>query len=98
MEVDYSQDSANIPTLNFRLNLTIASRVHILEPQWNPMMEFQAVGRVVRLGQTKLVTVYRYIMTTTVEEVIHTIFPIHSIASPFHYPLRCKVQHANVVL
>lgn len=34
------------------------------------MMEFQAVGRVVRLGQTKPVTVYRYIMATTVEEVI----------------------------
>lgn len=51
------------------LNLTIANRVHILEPQWNPMSEKQAIGRVVRLGQMKGVIVHRYVMRDTIEEV-----------------------------
>ncbi|KAJ5415722.1 helicase [Penicillium sp. CMV-2018d] len=37
------------------LNLASATRVHILEPQWNPMIEQQAIGRALRLGQTKKV-------------------------------------------
>ncbi|OCL02710.1 hypothetical protein AOQ84DRAFT_304166, partial [Glonium stellatum] len=51
------------------LNLTIASRIHILEPQWNPSVENQAIGRAVRLGQERQVTIIRYIMKNTVEEV-----------------------------
>lgn len=51
------------------LNLTIASRVHILEPQWNPFVEKQAIGRVMRLGQKKKVTIVRYIVENTVEQV-----------------------------
>lgn len=34
------------------LNLTVANCVYILEPQWNPMIETQAIARVDRLGQT----------------------------------------------
>lgn len=52
-----------------RLNLTAASRIHILEPQWNPSVESQAIGRAIRLGQERQVTVIRYIMKNTVEEV-----------------------------
>lgn len=53
-----------------RLNgLTVASRVHILEPQWNPSVEEQAVGRVLRLGQQQRVTVIKYAMKNTIEEV-----------------------------
>ena len=51
------------------LNLTVANRIHILEPQWNPTVESQAIGRAVRFGQEKTVTVERYIMKDTVEEV-----------------------------
>ncbi|KAF8441249.1 SNF2 family N-terminal domain-containing protein [Terfezia claveryi] len=54
------------------LNLTTASRVHLLEPQWNPMVEIQAIGRVARLGQSRRVTVYRYIMANTMEENVRT--------------------------
>ncbi|OJD32553.1 snf2 family domain-containing protein [Diplodia corticola] len=50
------------------LNLTAASRIHIFEPQWNPSIESQAIGRAVRLGQKNRVTVVRYIMKNTVEE------------------------------
>lgn len=52
-----------------RLNLAIASRVYLLEPQWNPSIESQAIGRALRLGRTTPVVVFRYIMAGTVEEV-----------------------------
>lgn len=50
-------------------NLSVASRIHILEPQWNPYAEDQAIGRAFRLGQDKEVHVIRYIMKDTIEEV-----------------------------
>ncbi|KAJ3536179.1 hypothetical protein NM208_g5824 [Fusarium decemcellulare] len=37
--------------------LTVANRVHILEPQWNPAVENQATGRVLRLDQQRRVTI-----------------------------------------
>lgn len=52
------------------LNLTAATRVHILEPQWNPAVEKQAVGRVVRIGQEKNATVIRYSVKNSVEQQI----------------------------
>lgn len=51
------------------LNLFTASRIHVVEPQWNPAVESQAIGRAVRLGQTREVTVIRYLMEETVEVV-----------------------------
>jgi len=51
------------------LNLAVASRIYLLEPQWNPSIENQAIGRALRIGQTSQVTVIRYIMKSTVEEV-----------------------------
>jgi len=53
----------------YRLNLTAANHVYILEPQWNPSVESQAVGRVSRLGQNKSVSVTRYLVRGTVEMV-----------------------------
>jgi hypothetical protein len=55
--------------LEQRLNLAIANRVHIIEPQWNPSVEEQAIARALRMGQTRTVTVIRYSMKKTVEEV-----------------------------
>ena len=51
------------------LNLTTATRVHLVEPQWNPAVESQAIGRALRLGQTRTVTIIRYVMERTIEEV-----------------------------
>ncbi|KAK4159590.1 SNF2 family N-terminal domain-containing protein [Cladorrhinum sp. PSN259] len=51
-------------------DLNVANRVHILEPQWNPSVESQAIGRVSRLGQTKKVTVIRYVMQKSIEELV----------------------------
>ncbi|KAH7231488.1 SNF2 family N-terminal domain-containing protein [Fusarium solani] len=50
------------------LTLTVATQVHIVEPQWNPSVEEQAIARALRMGQTKPVKVFRYMMENTVEE------------------------------
>lgn len=41
------------------LNLTAGTRVHMMDPWWNPTVEDQAVDRVYRLGQTSPVVVHR---------------------------------------
>ncbi len=43
--------------------------MHIVEPQWNPSVEEQAVARALRMGQTREVTIVRYVMEKTVERV-----------------------------
>ncbi|KAI1091078.1 SNF2 family N-terminal domain-containing protein [Rostrohypoxylon terebratum] len=50
------------------LNLAIASRIYLLEPQWNPSIESQAIGRALRLGQTAEVVIMRYIVADTIED------------------------------
>ena len=40
-----------------------------MEPQWNPMLEEQALDRVHRIGQTKPVITIRYIIKDSFEEV-----------------------------
>ena len=50
------------------LNLTAGSKVFVMEPQFNPAAEQQAVDRVHRLGQTREVTIYRLIMRGSFEE------------------------------
>ncbi|KAL8726717.1 MAG: hypothetical protein Q9181_005944 [Wetmoreana brouardii] len=55
------------------LDLTAASRAYIIEPQWNPMSESQALDRIHRLGQTKEVTTIRYITKGTWEERVVTL-------------------------
>ncbi|KAK0647034.1 SNF2 family N-terminal domain-containing protein [Cercophora newfieldiana] len=50
------------------LTLTVANRVHIVEPQWNPSVEDQAIGRALRIGQSRPVIVYRYLTRNSVEQ------------------------------
>jgi len=52
------------------LNLTGADTVIHFDPWWNPAVEDQATDRAHRIGQTKVVTVYRLIAEGTVEEKI----------------------------
>ncbi|KAI4633705.1 uncharacterized protein J4E87_000869 [Alternaria ethzedia] len=52
------------------LDLTAASTAHLLEPQWNPSLEDQALARVHRLGQLHTVTTIRYVMEDSFEEVL----------------------------
>uniref|UniRef100_A0A0B7KCA3 RING-type domain-containing protein n=1 Tax=Bionectria ochroleuca TaxID=29856 RepID=A0A0B7KCA3_BIOOC len=52
----------------FGLNLTCANRIFIVELQWNPSVEYQAIARAIRFGQKNEVQVMRYIIRHTVEE------------------------------
>ena len=52
------------------LNLTAGSRVYMMEPQYNPAAEAQAIDRVHRLGQTRDVICTRFIMENSIEEGI----------------------------
>lgn len=50
------------------LNLTAANSIYVMEPQYNPAAEAQAVDRVHRLGQTRPVRTVRFIMRDSFEE------------------------------
>ncbi|KAM0796210.1 SNF2 family N-terminal domain-containing protein [Usnea florida] len=52
------------------IDLTAACRIHLMEPQWNPMAEEQALDRVHRIGQTQPVIATRYIVNESVEEYV----------------------------
>ncbi|KIY01312.1 uncharacterized protein Z520_02864 [Fonsecaea multimorphosa CBS 102226] len=52
------------------LDLTAANHAYLLEPQWNPMREEQAMARVHRLGQKKTVRLVRLVVKDTFEENI----------------------------
>ncbi|KAL2044993.1 hypothetical protein N7G274_002768 [Stereocaulon virgatum] len=61
---------ATIGSAGVGIDLTAACRVHLMEPQWNPMAEEQALDRVHRIGQTQPVTATRYIVSESVEEYV----------------------------
>lgn len=50
------------------LNLVSGNSVYMMEPQYNPAAEAQAVDRVHRLGQKRPVRTVRYIMRGSIEE------------------------------
>ncbi|XP_058801038.1 TATA-binding protein-associated factor 172 isoform X2 [Phymastichus coffea] len=52
------------------LNLTGADTVIFVEHDWNPMKDLQAMDRAHRIGQKKVVNVYRLITRQTLEEKI----------------------------
>jgi SNF2 family DNA or RNA helicase len=52
------------------LNLTAADTVIHFDPWWNPAVEDQASDRAHRIGQDRVVTVYKLITRGTVEEKI----------------------------
>lgn len=52
------------------LNLTGADTVIFFEHDWNPMKDVQAMDRAHRIGQKRVVNVYRLITKGTIEEKI----------------------------
>ena len=53
------------------VNLMGADRVVIIDPDWNPSTDLQALERAYRIGQTKHVSVYRLICSGTIEEKMY---------------------------
>ncbi|KAF5250840.1 hypothetical protein FANTH_4031 [Fusarium anthophilum] len=52
------------------LNLTEATRVYLVEPNWNPSVEEQALSRAWRIGQKHPVTTVRLLMRDSIEAVV----------------------------
>ncbi|KAE9378727.1 hypothetical protein N431DRAFT_363389 [Stipitochalara longipes BDJ] len=61
---------ASIGSIGEGVDLTAANHVHILEPQWNPMTEAQAVDRVHRIGQQRDVVITRYLIQDSIEDYV----------------------------
>jgi hypothetical protein len=66
---DYIYVAVSLIGTLYRVNLTAANHVHLLEPHWNPMAEAQAVDRVHRIGQSREVLTTRYITRDSIETV-----------------------------
>jgi SNF2 family DNA or RNA helicase len=54
----------------YGLNLTAADFVFMLDPWWNPAAEAQAIDRAHRIGRTRPVVAYRFVMEGTIEEKV----------------------------
>ena len=54
-----------------RLNLIQANHVILVEPIMNLAAEYQAIGRVHRIGQIKPTFVHRFIVSGTIEERLY---------------------------
>lgn len=52
------------------LNLVGANHLFLLDMHWNPQQEAQAMDRIYRVGQTKEVTIHRFVVEGSVEERI----------------------------
>lgn len=70
-----SEDSSQVFLLSTRagglgLNLVKADTVILFDNDWNPQMDLQAIGRVHRIGQTKPVKIFRFVVRDTVEELL----------------------------
>ncbi len=66
------------------LNLTGADTVIFVEHDWNPQKDIQAMDRAHRIGQKKVVNVYRIVTRGTLEEKIlkYVVIPILTSTSP----------------
>lgn len=62
----YDHTCNNLETI--RLDLTVGNHAFLVEPQWNPMVEEQALSLVHRIGQTKVVNLVRFIVKNIWEE------------------------------
>ncbi|KAI4177723.1 MAG: hypothetical protein LQ343_000186 [Gyalolechia ehrenbergii] len=76
MTKKFNEESVDILLISTKaggtgLNLYGANRVIILDDNFNPTWEEQAIGRAYRIGQTKHVYVYRLTTGGTFEEALH---------------------------
>ena len=61
---------ASLRVASLGLNLTRGSNVFFSDPWWCPAVEDQAIDRVYRLGQTREVNVFRFVVEGSIEEKV----------------------------
>eukprot|EP01135_Chromosphaera_perkinsii_P005361 Nk52_evm42s343 gene=Nk52_evmTU42s343 len=61
---------ATIGTCNSGINLTSCNHLFLLEPNWNPMIEAQAMDRIHRIGQKKRCFIHKFVAKNSIEECI----------------------------
>ena len=88
------------------LNLTVASRIFLMDPWWNPAAEYQAIDRAHRLGQHKPIRAVRLVMRsyllllTTHHSPLtthHSRLPTHCLRLTTHYLLQVRFVVRNTV-
>ncbi|KAI3405653.2 IRC5 [Candida oxycetoniae] len=52
------------------INLVGADTVILFDNDWNPQMDLQAIDRVHRIGQTKPVKIFRFVVRDSIEEIL----------------------------
>ncbi|ODV76803.1 uncharacterized protein CANTADRAFT_57717 [Suhomyces tanzawaensis NRRL Y-17324] len=52
------------------INLTASDSVILFDNDWNPQMDLQAIDRVHRIGQTKPVKIFRFLVKNSIEEIL----------------------------
>ena len=52
------------------INLVPADTVILFDNDWNPQMDLQAIDRVHRIGQTKPVKIFRFVVRNSIEEIL----------------------------
>jgi ATP-dependent DNA helicase len=52
------------------INLVPADTVILFDNDWNPQMDLQAIDRVHRIGQTKPVKIFRFVIRNSIEEIL----------------------------
>lgn len=62
---------ASLKSACFGINLTAANKVILLDSWWNGSVEDQAVDRIFRLGQTREVSIVRFMIRGSVEVLSH---------------------------
>ena len=66
------------------INLQTADTVILMDSDWNPQVDLQAMARVHRIGQTKTVHVYRLVSSGTMEERI-----VRGVRAPTTHSYHC---------
>ena len=79
------------------LNLTGADTVIFVEHDWNPQKDIQAMDRAHRIGQKKVVNVYRLITRGTLEEKILKYVSISFSILPFPFPPLTNLHSFHIV-
>lgn len=74
---------ATITSCGVGINLECANHVFLMDPNYNPGLEIQAIHRVHRMGQLKPVSITKFIAANTIEENIENLRKVKASMSSY---------------